>query len=439
MKRWSLVTSLATVVACAQAPSPAPASAPTAPVVAGSPPGPRAPAAPAELTAPVARAPAEPRTLHLTPIDQPTYDLAKARAREGRLREAKRLLARLVVAYPSESVLVDEYNDAERRLTAAEAQTKASLEAKKLVVLDPPPFVYTLARPAAVPNAPIPKLHLAKQRKNGITDTEDWYVRENVRRAEHYVPPRNDFFFLRGEVTLADVRTFFASYVYVDYRAPASALPDELPHWVPIAYGTLPIAHAIVSGKTLLAIYGDRVLAAFDAGERKARALYDFGNYMHPTRNVRTAVKVGEATLVTPDATKRYDVQRDVDSITHELRFAQATDHTLFVAHTNRNYAKDNKGQNAYVTALDIDTGAIAWRSAPLVANAESFALSEGGSAVVCGYGFTAEPDFLYVLDAATGAVRQKLPVPSGPEEIIAKDGRFFVRTYDADLVFDTR
>ncbi len=43
------------------------------------------------------------------------------------------------------------------------------------------------------------------------------------------------------------------------------------------------------------------------------------------------------------------------------------------------------------------------------------------------------------LLDAATGAVRQKLPVPSGPEEIIAKDGRFFVRTYDADLVFDAR
>lgn len=434
MKRWSLAAAFAATAACAH--EPPPAAAPR-PAVA---PAPRAnDRGSTELTTPVARPAAEPATLHLTAIDQPTYDLARTRVREGRLREAKRLFARLLVAYPAETVLVDDYNDAERRLTAEESRTKVSLEARPLKVLDPPPFAYTLVRPANVPSAPIPKLSLVQKRKNAITDAEDWYVRENVRRSEHYVPPRNDFFFLRGEVTLANVRTFFSSYVYVDYRAPKSALPDELPHWVPISYGTLPIAHAIASGRTLLAIYGDRVLAVFDAEKKEARSLFDFGNYMHPTRNVRSAVKVGQGTLTTPETTTRFDLTTNVDSITHELRFALATEHTLFVEHTNRNYAKDNKGENAYLSALDIDTGTLAWRSAPLVGNAESFALTDGGSALVTGYGFTAEPDFVYVLDAATGAVRQKLPVPSGPEEIIAKDGRFFVRTYDADLVFDAR
>ena len=55
---------------------------------------------------------------------------------------------------------------------------------------------------------------------------------------------------------------------------------------------------------------------------------------------------------------------------------------TLFVEHANRSFAKENKGQNAYITALDLDGGAVAWRSPPLVANAETFVLA--GGAIVC-------------------------------------------------------
>ena len=55
------------------------------------------------------------------------------------------------------------------------------------------------------------------------------------------------------------------------------------------------------------------------------------------------------------------------------------------------------------------------------------------------GYGFTAEPDFLFVLDMKTGEVVEKTKVKSGPEVILDKSGELYVRTYDHDYVFGVR
>lgn len=51
----------------------------------------------------------------------------------------------------------------------------------------------------------------------------------------------------------------------------------------------------------------------------------------------------------------------------------------------------------------------------------------------------TAEPDFLFVLDMTTGAIVQRVALKSGPEEIVDKDGKLYVRTYDRDYVFALR
>ena len=58
---------------------------------------------------------------------------------------------------------------------------------------------------------------------------------------------------------------------------------------------------------------------------------------------------------------------------------------------------------------------------------------------IVAGYGFTAEPDFVVVLDRATGAVQQRIKVPSGPEVFALVGERLYVRTYDRDLVFSVK
>lgn len=107
----------------------------------------------------------------------------------------------------------------------------------------------------------------------------------------------------------------------------------------------------------------------------------------------------------------------------------------LYVAHGHRTYAKSSHGMNAYLTAIDLRSGKPLWHSAPLVANATNFTFLDDDH-LVTGYGFTAEPDFLYVLRAKDGAAVAKIPLKSGPSYLLRKDGRLFVRTYDRDYVF---
>jgi outer membrane protein assembly factor BamB len=117
-----------------------------------------------------------------------------------------------------------------------------------------------------------------------------------------------------------------------------------------------------------------------------------------------------------------------------QVTFAQLVGKALVVELAYNGYAKDSGGKNGYVAAFDASNGQLLWATDPLVANAGEAVIS-GGSMIV-GYGFTAEPDFLFVLDLASGKVEQKIPLKSGPSAIRAKDTRIFVRAYDVDYVF---
>ena len=363
---------------------------------------------PFAVNANVLASPAAPDALALAPIDQPTYEKARAMAREGKLREAKRLLAKLALAYPNREALIDDYNQVSAQIDSASALTRSSLEAHTLKPLPAPPLVQTLVRPARVAaGSPMPKLVLRQKTRNDIVDGEAWYEKNGVHRPEYLVPPSQDFAFAPGVLTIGAAGEVLARFTYVlEFKPSPAFLPDDLPLWIPLQYGSLPLTHAIDSRPMNVAIYGDRVIAVFDEA-KGTRALFDLESFTQGNGK------------------------------TFELVWALARDGALYVEHTNREYAKENGGKNAYISALDIDSGELLWRSAPLVANAQMFVLL--GAGVVAGYGYTAEPDFVFVLDAATGATKEKTRVPSGPDEIIVKDGRLYVRTYDHDVVFDVR
>jgi outer membrane protein assembly factor BamB len=105
----------------------------------------------------------------------------------------------------------------------------------------------------------------------------------------------------------------------------------------------------------------------------------------------------------------------------------------VYVETAHQTYAESSGGRNGYIAAIDIRRGRTLWRSPALVANARTFVLA--GRALVTGYGFTREDDYLYLIDRSTGKVRDRLPVPSAPETITRRGNRLFVRTYDRDIV----
>ncbi len=234
------------------------------------------------------------------------------------------------------------------------------------------------------------RLTLVSSRQNGITDERAWFASNGLDLAEDRVPGP-----LGTDVPL-----------------------HPLPQGTPTSFRGRRLIRAIRQPSRLFLVYGrdfsaGRYLVARAAGTSVYG--FDFVNYAYAPRPVP-----GE---------KQFAYQAPT--------WAAEIAGTLLVSHSHGTYSRSSRGQNAYVTAVDLQTGKLRWRSRPLVSNAESFAVVK--DAIVTGYGFTKEPDFLYVLDRRTGAVLQRLPLPSSPEYVIAKSNRVYVRTYDHDLVFRIR
>jgi hypothetical protein len=106
----------------------------------------------------------------------------------------------------------------------------------------------------------------------------------------------------------------------------------------------------------------------------------------------------------------------------------------LFISTAINGYAREVKGKTGYLSVLRWNSGELQWHAGPRVANARNFALVK--DVVVCGYGFTDEPDALSVLDVMTGRTLQTIPLVSAPELIHYKDNKVHVRCYNTDYVF---
>ena len=116
-----------------------------------------------------------------------------------------------------------------------------------------------------------------------------------------------------------------------------------------------------------------------------------------------------------------------------QVVWAKAVAGVLYVETAHSTYAKSSLGLNGYLNAIDITRRKLLWRSPAQVANARNFVLLN--DTIVSGYGFTAERDYLYAIDRATGKVRGRLLLPSAAE-VIARHGNVLtVATYDHRLV----
>ncbi len=259
------------------------------------------------------------------------------------------------------------------------------------VRVERPPFAETVrtAPPALGVVVPPPRLVKVSETRNQITDHDAWFAHVGKTLPTIQVPN------------------------------PFMGRPGQLPADLPARYRRAIAIRAIDHGDHLVILYGDnfssgRYLAVFDAAHHLTSFL-DFDEFVMPPAHV----------------------PGDAQFVRGGIFWAEERDGVLYVSSGHHTYAKSSLGKNAFLTAIDPTSGHIYWQSAPLVANASDFLVRRGY--IVSGYGFTAEPDFLYVVDRATGHTTTKIPVKSGPEVLLEKDGRLYVRTYDTDLVFDLR
>ena len=108
----------------------------------------------------------------------------------------------------------------------------------------------------------------------------------------------------------------------------------------------------------------------------------------------------------------------------------------LYIAHGTNGYSDGAGYQTGYITAFDMEKQEIIWTTRPLTCNS---GFDIVGNSILCGYGMTSEPDYIFVVDKYSGQRIQKTSVKKAVDYIVPKGDKAYVRTYSYDYVFSIR
>ncbi len=108
--------------------------------------------------------------------------------------------------------------------------------------------------------------------------------------------------------------------------------------------------------------------------------------------------------------------------------YALVRDDMLYVSLYHPTYASAQP-HNAFILAIEMSTGTVMWKSEELVANSVNFVIEE--NAIICGYGFTKEDDFIYVLSLENGKTWDKYKINSKADYFIPLGDSLIVITYN--------
>lgn len=90
---------------------------------------------------------------------------------------------------------------------------------------------------------------------------------------------------------------------------------------------------------------------------------------------------------------------------------------------------------SCFMFAYDLEQDKLLWRSADQSYNSMNFVIK--GDVILCGYGFTAENDYLYQINRNTGEILDRLELKKMPDLLVEQDGKLYVHTYSYDYVID--
>ena len=254
--------------------------------------------------------------------------------------------------------------------------------------LGAPPFRADTANP--IQNAALEfKLNLLSARPNKITDNDNWFESNQLPRLPEALPTRQS----------------------------GNAVHQDFPEVIHLSWRGKNLIRAILQRDRALLIYGEDyydalLLASLNLSTKVFEYGLDFKNYGYSPENI----------------------PEDREYTRQYIRWASQVEDALYVSHGHNTYARSSKGRTGYVTAINIKDNRVLWSSPALISNAKNFEVID--DYLITGYGFTAEPDYIYVLRRKTGKVIQKIKIKSGPDYIIRKNNDIYVRAYDTDYVF---
>jgi len=135
----------------------------------------------------------------------------------------------------------------------------------------------------------------------------------------------------------------------------------------------------------------------------------------------------------TSDTAIAFDLDRLFPDIL-EMCWFDAVDDVVYFNATYNGYADIREEKTGYLYSLDITDGIVIWATKNLISSYRGFTLYRNH--IITGYGFTAEPDFLYVVNRFNGSTAQTIPIKTAHEYIAIKNNRCYVRTYNMNYVY---
>lgn len=128
---------------------------------------------------------------------------------------------------------------------------------------------------------------------------------------------------------------------------------------------------------------------------------------------------------LTPFVTARYPLEVQDIRLDGEVLYFNASSPT---------YASKTKGKSSALYAYDLRKHTLLWRSNYLRSN-NIFLVSE--CCLITGYGFTREPDYLYLIDKTTGKVRDHTKLDTAHSYLEIQGNRLYVMTYNRLYTFE--
>lgn len=107
-------------------------------------------------------------------------------------------------------------------------------------------------------------------------------------------------------------------------------------------------------------------------------------------------------------------------------------DGIFYGASVTNGYAEPD---SCFMFAYDLEQDKLLWRSADQSYNSMNFVVK--GDVILCGYGFTAENDYLYQINRNTGEILDRLELKKMPDLLVEQEGKLYVHTYSYDYVID--
>ncbi len=297
----------------------------------------------------------------------------------GRYELARDEFAAILATSPGDLAARALLDAATRALLTARDQAAESFASATPTVVPAPPWRHTLVREVTVATTPPPQL-IPSSTGRQSADEAEWFRRHDLRLPEYEVPN------------------------------PMRGSPGNVPPTIAPSFGAQLLVQAIAHPDHTILIYGPnysggRFVVVLDATGRRI-AFLDFDAYR-----------------VAPD---RADPQHVV--------WAEVQAGVLYISHHG---ARTDAAMTAYLTAVDVTTGALRWRSDPGVASAANFAIH--GGHIVSGYGTDAGPASVLVLDRRTGRIVARAPLASAPEYLFVQASKLLVRGLSTDHEFELR